>query len=408
MRSSGPLVHTNRIMPKHREMLTTRLEFAWLIMDRLVVNSRDEIGLTSLHRASIKGPPAIIRMLSRAGAHLESTFEGLTSLHMACGRGHEDTVCALLQEGADRDARTAQGFTALHCASGRGGLGSVKVLLRAGADANVQSGGRQKRCPLHAAAVLGDKAVTEELLRWGASVDVPDSEGVTSLHIASAVDNAEVVRCLIGGGASTEVMQAGTLNTPLHLAAFQGSQSALVALLEAGANLSMRNVNGESPLHHACMMMDLAVVETLLRCGADEKARNNDDNTPTQVLGRGLHDQEEGTRGNSHVRAYISTMLARAPIERAWRRRSWLVVMRSRHFYWSHQEGNTGDSYISAVTVSGVPGAVYDREECFGQGDVGVEEESVVGAAFHRLISCVGWIVRVQEEGIFRNVASFL
>lgn len=152
---------------------------------RYVVHDRDENGLLPLHRATIKAPPSVVQLLVQAGADPEATFEGLASLHMACGRGREGVVEALLQGGANRDARTAQGFTALHCASGRGGLGAVKILLNAGADVNVRSGGWQRRTPLHAAATLGDRAVTEELLRWGAEVDVPDSEGVTSLHIGT-------------------------------------------------------------------------------------------------------------------------------------------------------------------------------------------------------------------------------
>lgn len=49
---------------------------------------------------------------------------------------------------------------------------------------------------------------------------------------AAAVDNVEVARCLLEAGASTEEVQAGTLNRPLHLATFQGSYGVLTTLLE--------------------------------------------------------------------------------------------------------------------------------------------------------------------------------
>lgn len=152
---------------------------------RYVVHDRDDNGLLPLHRATIKAPSSVVHLLVQAGANPESTFEGLACLHMACGRGRESVVRALLSEGANMDARTAQGFTALHCASGRGGLGAVSILLNAGADVNIRSGGWQRRTPLHAAATLGDRVVTEELLRWGANADIPDAEGVTSLHIGT-------------------------------------------------------------------------------------------------------------------------------------------------------------------------------------------------------------------------------
>lgn len=152
-----------------------------------MLHERDDHGLLPIHRATIKAPASVVHLLIQAGADLEARFEGLASMHIACGRGLEGVVDVLLAGGANRDALTAQGFTPLHCASGRGGLGAVKALLTAGANVNVRSGGWQRRTPLHAAATLGDKAVTEELLRWGADVDLPDTEGVTSLHIGTFV-----------------------------------------------------------------------------------------------------------------------------------------------------------------------------------------------------------------------------
>lgn len=377
-------------------------------------------------------------MLCRAGADREAAFEGLRSLHMACGRGHEDVVSVLLQEGADRDARTSQGFTPLHCASGRGGLGCVKMLLKAGADVNVRSEGRQRRTPLHAAAVLGDKAVTVELLRWGATVDIPDAEGITGLHIAAAVDNLEVALTLLRAGASTGAVQAGTLNTPLHLASFQGARSVVVALLHAGADVSMRNANRESPLHHACMMLDLPVVEELLRRDADETARNNDGHTPRDVLGHGLDENAGGVGGDPEMHDRIAAVLARAPAERNWRRRSWLVVMRERNV----------SSTITTVGDDDGVGALFDSHaekgdwDCSGgckkegrgrttyfettergilaaspiEGDMEVvvgeayseDGESVSRVVDEVLASYVYWVVGVQEEGIFRHVISFL
>ncbi|CAN0302000.1 unnamed protein product [Ascophyllum nodosum] len=343
---------------------------------------------------------------------------------MACGRGHEDVVSVLLQEGADRDARTSQGFTALHCASGRGGLGCVKVLLEAGADVNVRSEGRQRRTPLHAAAVLGDKTITVELLNWGATVDIPDTEGITSLHIAAAVDNLEVALTLLRAGASTGAVQAGTLNTPLHLAAFQGARSVVLALLQAGAEVSTRNVNRESPLHLACMMLDLAIVEILLSRGADETAPNSDDHTPYDVLGHGL-DESAGSAaggGDLETRDRIAAVLARAPAERNWRRRSWLVMMRARA-----SSVATGPDFRAREGGGDGEKEAYRRRACSEtsravmatgstRGDVGVEAGVVLcnedgagsSCADGTLAAYVSWVVRVQEEGIFRHVTAFV
>ncbi|CAM9226697.1 unnamed protein product, partial [Ectocarpus sp. 12 AP-2014] len=376
-----------------------------------------------IHRATIKAPASVVHLLIQAGADLEATFQGLASMHIACGRGLEGMVHVLLAGGANMDALTAQGFTPLHCASGRGGLGAVKALLTAGADVNIRSGGWQRRTPLHAAATLGDRAVTEELLRWGADVDLPDTEGVTSLHIAAAVDNVEVARCLLGVGASTEEVQAGTLNRPLHLAAFQGSYGVLTTLLEAGADFTATNSHGETPLHHACSMMDFAIVSTLLHRGADEAARDNNNHTCAEVLGDGLDEEAGGLRGDPAMRERILTVLAKAPAERAWRRRSWTVMMRAREANWSgelvgggEEAGRAmveiyGSMAAAGAVVAKAVGARDEKQPCRGRhrgNDEGSSRVGVVGVDEEAFRSCVYWVFRAQEEGIFRLVVSFL
>ncbi|CAB1119685.1 unnamed protein product [Ectocarpus sp. CCAP 1310/34] len=458
---------------------------------RYVLNERDDNGLLPIHRATIKAPASVVHLLIQAGADLEATFQGLASMHVACGRGLEGMVHVLLAGGANRDALTAQGFAPLHCASGRGGLGAVKALLTAGADVNIRSGGWERRTPLHAAATLGDRAVTEELLRWGADVDLPDTEGVTSLHIAAAVDNVGVARCLLGAGASTEEVQAGTLNRPLHLAAFQGSYGVLTTLLEvrvfafeclvsltlswellralfhpqtakrvcsfpwtllknqptvvslwhkayfscpgtpgpihrleqAGADFQATNSHGETPLHHACSMMDFAIVSTLLNRGADEAARDNNNHTCAEVLGDGLDEEAGGLRGDPAMRERILIVLTKAPAERAWRRRSWTVMMRAREANWSgelvgggEEAGRTmveicGSTVAAGAVVAKAVGARDEKQPCRGRhrgNNEGSSRVGVVGVDEEAFRSCVYWVVRAQEEGIFRLVVSFL
>ena len=60
----------------------------------------------------------------------------------------------------------------------------------------------------------------------------------------------------------------------------------------------------------------------LLRWGADETELNNDGVSPAGALEHmpAIQDQLKSTR----------LLLARAPADRAWRRRGWLVMVRSR------------------------------------------------------------------------------
>ncbi len=63
-------------------------------------------------------------------------FGGLSLLHVACSRGHDDIVSYLLTQGCDLNARTMETEdTPLHVASRWGHPSTVELLLRNGAQA---------------------------------------------------------------------------------------------------------------------------------------------------------------------------------------------------------------------------------------------------------------------------------
>jgi ankyrin repeat protein len=68
-----------------------------------------------------------------------SLHKGVTALLEATVGGHQETVEALIQAGADVGARTDTGWTALIGASSLGHSGIVRVLLEAGADVNAKN-----------------------------------------------------------------------------------------------------------------------------------------------------------------------------------------------------------------------------------------------------------------------------
>jgi ankyrin repeat protein len=96
----------------------------------------DEDGLTSLHLACWKGHASIIRLLLDRGAHVGvRTAKGETALHLAGMHGKEPVVRLLLDKGADMGARTDEGSrTALQLASDKGHA-AVARLLRGAAGA---------------------------------------------------------------------------------------------------------------------------------------------------------------------------------------------------------------------------------------------------------------------------------
>lgn len=198
------------------------------------------------------------------------------------------------------------------------------------------------------------------------------------------------------------------------------------AVAQAGADFSARNAQLETPLHHACNMMDVAIIAILLHRGADESARNSNRQTCADVLGHGLDEGPGGERGDPALRERITAMLAKAPAERNWRRRSWIVMMRvreasrmrDRHSGEGRTARDRSDGSASAEGAeASVPEAVVEgrdekqrcRDQGHGHGGIeGVDGVGATGVVEEGIRSCVAWVVRAQEEGIFREVVAFL
>src|SRR5262249_44301090 len=114
-------------------------------------------------------------------------------LWAAAKKGDAAAVKALLEKGADVNARTAYGVTALGFAADKGHLEVVKLLLERKADINVKDNFYQAT-PLTWALMRNHAAVVKALLEAGA-------EGAdTALRTAAAAGNLEVVRAVIETG----------------------------------------------------------------------------------------------------------------------------------------------------------------------------------------------------------------
>ncbi|MYI67020.1 MAG: hypothetical protein F4107_13950, partial [Gemmatimonadetes bacterium] len=191
--------------------------------------------------------PAVITALVQAGADVNARGAwDNTPLHDAAEHGTPRVVRALLAAGAEVDARP-RGFdsysgvanTPLHHAARNPDPEVTAALLEAGADVNAQ--GARGVTPLHYAAWNRDPAVAELLLAAGAEVNAGGSDGITPLHNAAAGNpNPAVFAVLLGAGADVHARgaydrthsPAGRV-TPLHNAAYWNSNPEIVAMLVA-------------------------------------------------------------------------------------------------------------------------------------------------------------------------------
>jgi ankyrin repeat protein len=157
-----------------------------------------------------------------------------------------------------------------------GDVAKVRALLDAGANPNLP----KNFSALEAAAAAAYPKVVEELLKHHPDVNQRDSAGRTALNalgqsaIGRTGENpAEVARLLIEAGADVNAQDNIYANTPLHEAPDAASAKVLI---QAGAQLNRRNVEGQTAL---MVTLDPEVARVLLEAGADKTVRDKNGKT---------------------------------------------------------------------------------------------------------------------------------
>lgn len=404
-------------------------------------DSQDTFKYTPLIAAAGNGHLPFVEAMLTAGADLSRKCvsawsrpcdRGCTALHIAASEGHDEIVAALLRGGACGNEEDESRRTPL-CMAARGGhLPVVKILLKAGGEPDARSVGGESKSALDHAASRGHVPMIKSLLVDGGADVNAHHGGRSALHFAALNDRPRAVAALVEAGAETETKTladgyavaeeynaAATTttagggsaaiitvdrrsgSTPLLFAASGARCQAMAALLQRGAAVNARDDGGHTPLHLVCAASAShqdsaeAAVAILLRWGADETALSKDCMTPADFL-RGSRLPREGDGVDRVLR-----LLSNATADRAWRRRGWLVVLKSRA---SGVEGPAMDGGGGGGGHGAKTGPMMQRQTTPGDGGGGNGDEDQQGMGLAMVLAKLG----LELDGVFRKVVSFL
>ena len=96
--------------------------------------------------------------------------------------------------------------------------------------------------------------------------------------------NLEVVKQHIEAGTDINMKDQMSGSTPLITAASFGKTAIVKALIDANADLDLKNNEGSTALHSAAFFCRIEIVQMLLDAGADKNIKNNHAATPRESV----------------------------------------------------------------------------------------------------------------------------
>ncbi|MCP5260577.1 MAG: ankyrin repeat domain-containing protein [Rhodoferax sp.] len=157
-----------------------------------------------------------------------------------------NAIRTLIRQGFDANVRDPKGEHALHLAA-RDNAGKAVAALLQWDKLDVEPRNKVDESPLMLACLAGQLEMAQQLVERGADVNKP---GWAPLHYAATRGHVAVMRYLLERNAYIDAASPnGT--TPLMMAAYYGTPSAVKLLLESGADPLLKNQQDLSAIDFA-------------------------------------------------------------------------------------------------------------------------------------------------------------
>jgi WD40 repeat protein/ankyrin repeat protein len=225
------------------------------------VNAKSNYGTTPLHLAA---DPELASLLIEKGASVDAEdIYGSTPLLKALISENTDIARLLIEKGANVNVSDTDGITPLHRVKT---IEIARLLIEKGA--NVNASDNYGNSPLTDAINQNQGDIARLLIEKGARA------GFVPFCNAIANNLKDIVLLLIDKGADVRENEGGYNSTPLE---FARSADMASLLIEKGANVNAKHLNGQTPLHK---VDSVEVARVLIEKGADIYAKDDKEDTP--------------------------------------------------------------------------------------------------------------------------------
>ena len=243
------------------------------------VDAKDSGGRTALIFAARFGYMDTVQALIDKGADVNAkgTEYGTTALRWAALEGHTEVVKVLIDKGADVNTVDNNGLSVLKLVTGLSPTHAdiEELLIAAGATGAPTKSEREVATAklFNKGVYVGDLTQVNEAIEAGADVNGRDSVNWTPLMRAGEEGYTDIAKVLIDKGADVNGKDAPGWTALMH-AAKNGHTDVAKLLIDKGADVNAKRWDGETALMFAALHGHTDIVKALIAGGVDVNALN--------------------------------------------------------------------------------------------------------------------------------------
>ena len=251
-----------------------------IISHKVYLDAQDTDGETALWLACSYRQQDSVRILLEAGPYPNiADNNGDTCLHAAViGGCSKNIISTILDHGAGVNATNKNNETALIIACRNGNKSAINVLCNAGADPNIADVDNYT-CLYKSVSAGCNKQALQTMIDFGADVNASNKDNATALMIACAKGNTDAINVLLDAGADPNITDANGYTCLSHAGYGECSKDELQAIIDHGADVNTTNKQKKTALMWACEKGNADAINVLLNAEADPTITDANGNT---------------------------------------------------------------------------------------------------------------------------------